>query len=378
MRVGDRRRSSAAFSVWEGAVAVRRAVFARSGGWPGPFFYAHEGIELAWRVWDAGAAVRYAGDLAVEHPLIGTTRHRDFYRLNARNRVWLAKRNLPWLFGVPYVLTWTAVHLVRSVALPRRARALAARLVGRAGGPMRAHAVRFAGTRSSEWHPWAAARRLTGSVRTPDPRSTRVPSPISALGARLRSSGGRLVRRLGLLPGGEPDGLGDDERLEGVVLPGRAIAFFPEPPRNAYQLEQWLCPLEALAERCGVAVITQDSRTAVRLRERTTIPVLCVGRTATLDRLVQRSSIALALYVSHHPRNFQMLRFPSVAHVYLGHGESDKAVSASNQLKAYDRVFVAGPAAEERVQTELMWFDASRMVRIGRPQAAAPDPPAGA
>jgi hypothetical protein len=201
-----------------------------------------------------------------------------------------------------------------------------------------------------------------------------VPSPLSALGARVRSRGGRLVRRLGLLPGGEPDGLGDDERLDGVVLPGRAIAFFPEPPRNAYQLEQWLCPLEALAERCGVAVITQDSRTAVRLRERTTIPVLCVGRTATLDRLVQRSSIALALYVSHHPRNFQMLRFPSVAHVYLGHGESDKAVSASNQLKAYDRVFVAGPAAEERVQTELMWFDASRMVRIGRPQAAAPDP----
>ena len=132
-------------------------------------------------------------------------------------------------------------------------------------------------------------------------------------------------------------------------------------------------PLEALAEQC-VAVITQDSRTAVRLRERTTIPVLCVGRTATLDRLVQRSSIALALYVSHHPRNFQMLRFPSVAHVYLGHGESDKAVSASNQLKAYDRVFVAGPAAEERVQTGLMWFDASRMVRIGRPQATAPDP----
>ena len=200
-----------------------------------------------------------------------------------------------------------------------------------------------------------------------------MPSPISALGARLRSSGGRLVRRLGLLPGGEPDGLGDDERLE-AWCSRAARSRFPRAPRNAYQLEQWLCPLEALAEQCGVAVITQDSRTAVRLRERTTIPVLCVGRTATLDRLVQRSSIALALYVSHHPRNFQMLRFPSVAHVYLGHGESDKAVSASNQLKAYDRVFVAGPAAEERVQTGLMWFDASRMVRIGRPQATAPDP----
>ena len=118
MRVGDRRRSSPVFSVWEGAVVVRRTVFDRTGGWPEPFFYAHEGIELAWRVWDAGAVVRYAGDLAVEHPLTVTTRHRDFYRLNARNRVWLAKRNLPWVLGVPYVLTWTALQVVRSVRSP--------------------------------------------------------------------------------------------------------------------------------------------------------------------------------------------------------------------------------------------------------------------
>ena len=118
MRVGDRRRSSPVFSVWEGAVVVRRAVFERAGGWPDPFFYAHEGIELAWRVWDAGAVVQYAGDLAVEHPLTVTTRHRDFYRLNARNRVWLAKRNLPWVLGVPYVLVWTALQVARSVRAP--------------------------------------------------------------------------------------------------------------------------------------------------------------------------------------------------------------------------------------------------------------------
>jgi hypothetical protein len=186
------------------------------------------------------------------------------------------------------------------------------------------------------------------------------------------------VRRLGLLPGGEPDGLGEDDDLGGERLEQRVVAFFPEPPRNAYQLEQWLPSLQALGERHGVAVITQDSRTAAWLRARTPLRVLCIGRTATLDGLVQRSAIAVALYVSHHPRNFQMLRFATVAHVYLGHGESDKAVSASNQLKAYDRTFVAGQAAEDRALRELMWFGPERMVRIGRPQAATQDdrPPA--
>jgi CDP-glycerol:poly(glycerophosphate) glycerophosphotransferase len=198
------------------------------------------------------------------------------------------------------------------------------------------------------------------------------PSPLS-LRAALRSTGGRVVRRLGLLPGGDPDGLGEDRRLGDLAPAQRVVVFFPEPLRNAYQLEQWLGPLTALDARHGVLVITQDSRTTARLRERTTLPVLCVGRASTLDGLVDRGRLALALYVSHHPRNFQLLRYPQLAHVYLGHGDSDKGVSASNQLKAYDQSFVAGQAAIDRVAGELMWFGDDRLVPVGRPQLAATD-----
>jgi hypothetical protein len=144
--------------------------------------------------------------------------------------------------------------------------------------------------------------------------------------------------------------------------------FFPEPPQNTYQLEQWLGPLRALDERHGVVLITQDSRTTARLRSSTHLPVHCVARTATLEGLVERGDLGMALYVSHHPRNFQLLRSASLAHVYLGHGESDKAVSASNQLKAYDFSFVAGQAGIERVRDQLMWFDPDRLVVVGRPQ----------
>ena len=70
-------------------------MFDATGGWADPFFYAHEGIELAWRVWDTGHVAWYAGDLEAGHPVIDPTRHAYYYRLNARNRVWLARRNLP-------------------------------------------------------------------------------------------------------------------------------------------------------------------------------------------------------------------------------------------------------------------------------------------
>ena len=113
IRVGDPGRSSPAMNIWEGAVAVRRAAFDFAEGWPEPFWYAHEGIELAWRVWDAGYHVRYDGEIEVYHPAIQPTRHAEFYRFQARNRVWLARRNLPLPVGLAYVLAWAAVGASR-------------------------------------------------------------------------------------------------------------------------------------------------------------------------------------------------------------------------------------------------------------------------
>jgi GT2 family glycosyltransferase len=114
IRKGDPARSSAVFSVLEGAVVVRRDAFEAAGGWAGEFFYAHEGIELAWRIWDQGLRAWYAGELVAHHPAVAPTRHAEYHRLNARNRVWLARRNLPLPLVPVYVGSWTAVQLLRS------------------------------------------------------------------------------------------------------------------------------------------------------------------------------------------------------------------------------------------------------------------------
>ncbi|RUQ97694.1 glycosyltransferase family 2 protein [Labedella endophytica] len=113
MRKGDRHDSSVVFSCLEAAVLLPRDVFDRAGGWGDEFFYAHEGIELAWRVWDQGRRAWYDGGLVAEHPVVHPTRHADYYRLNARNRVWLARRNLPYPLVPLYVGSWTAVTLLR-------------------------------------------------------------------------------------------------------------------------------------------------------------------------------------------------------------------------------------------------------------------------
>lgn len=113
LRVGNPYESSPATALWEGAVAMRRAVFDAIGGWPDEFFYAHEGIDLVWRVWDAGYTPWYAADLVANHPVIDPARHDVYYRLNARNRVWLARRNLPLVLEPVYVGTWVGMTLLR-------------------------------------------------------------------------------------------------------------------------------------------------------------------------------------------------------------------------------------------------------------------------
>jgi GT2 family glycosyltransferase len=113
LRVGDPTRSSDVVAIWEGGVAMRRPVFEATQGWPDQFWYAHEGIELAWRVWEAGYRVRYEGDLVVNHPVIAPTRHSVFHRFSARNRVWLARRNLPYPVGIVYVGVWMLISAIK-------------------------------------------------------------------------------------------------------------------------------------------------------------------------------------------------------------------------------------------------------------------------
>ncbi len=196
---------------------------------------------------------------------------------------------------------------------------------------------------------------------------------------RLRSVGGRWVRRLRLLPEGDPDGLGDDEALRGGSLPFAVMLYFPDTPRNMYQLRQWYAPLLELDHHHRVGIVCLDSRTAAAVRADVGLPVVCVGRIGTLEDLVSRSDVALALYVNHNIRNLHPLRFPTMLHAYLGHGESDKASSASNQVKAYDFVLVPGESGRERLRRNLMCYDADAHVRlVGRPQLDGPYGPSAA
>jgi GT2 family glycosyltransferase len=113
LRAADPNRSGDVAWFWEGASLIRRTVFDEVGGWPGAFFYGHEGIEVAWRVIDAGYRVHYDADLVVLNPEAEPFRGAQHSYLNARNRVWVARRNLPVPLLVGYLAVWGTATLLR-------------------------------------------------------------------------------------------------------------------------------------------------------------------------------------------------------------------------------------------------------------------------
>ena len=113
LRAGNPERSSAVTTFLGGACAIRRYAYERAGGYPGDFFYAHEETDLAWRLLDAGYQLQYDAGAEMFHPAVPPGRHSQFFRLNARNRVLLARRNLPWPVAVTYLFDWVLLTLAR-------------------------------------------------------------------------------------------------------------------------------------------------------------------------------------------------------------------------------------------------------------------------
>jgi GT2 family glycosyltransferase len=118
LRASDPMRSSRVTTFLGGANAVRTKVLGEVGGLPDEFFYAHEETDLAWRALDAGWSIEYRADMLLLHPTMPPSRHAVYHRMVARNRVWVARRNLPAPLIPVYLAVWILLTLLRRPSLP--------------------------------------------------------------------------------------------------------------------------------------------------------------------------------------------------------------------------------------------------------------------
>ncbi|GGX30320.1 glycosyl transferase [Streptomyces malachitofuscus] len=97
-----------------GGHALRMEMLDEIGDWPGEFFFAHEETDLAWRAVDAGWRILYAPELLLQHPKTSPARHAIYFRVTARNRVWLVRRRLPLPLVPVHLGAWVLLTLMRN------------------------------------------------------------------------------------------------------------------------------------------------------------------------------------------------------------------------------------------------------------------------
>ncbi|MDA3022286.1 MAG: CDP-glycerol glycerophosphotransferase family protein [Actinomycetota bacterium] len=183
--------------------------------------------------------------------------------------------------------------------------------------------------------------------------------PAGLFAKRIARGLSRRLRHFGTM---EPEGFD----LENI--PDADIAlYFADQPAKLYQLTQWLPIFEQRTDLTTILVV-RNIESYLELQNLTKLHVLLVPVYEDLMELYDRASFHAVVYVNNGWTNFQSLSFQQAVHIHVNHGESDKICMVSNQVKAYDKVLVAGQAAINRHNAAIVWFDDSRLVPVGRPQ----------
>lgn len=98
------------------AFAIRHEIVEKVGAFFEPFFYGCEELDLSWRVLRRGYRIVRASDLIIYHRVSPEARPSDrWIYSNARNRVWLSLRNLPWPCVVSYACFWWGYLFLRAL-----------------------------------------------------------------------------------------------------------------------------------------------------------------------------------------------------------------------------------------------------------------------
>jgi hypothetical protein len=137
---------------------------------------------------------------------------------------------------------------------------------------------------------------------------------------------------------------------------------------GAYQIEQWLGPLKKLGVPFAVVTRHNDAADALRrLPALAGVPLIACLNTAELDKVIA-PTVRAVFYVNSVASNINMVSYRHLTHVYLGHGDSDKEISAHPVHAMYDKIFVAGQAAIERYRSHNVHIPEEKFAVVGRPQ----------
>lgn len=211
---------------------------------------------------------------------------------------------------------------------------------------------------------WGSVALILGAVALSLPADAAVPlaalSVLTCLLLTVVALGNVLSERRG--------GTRTREQVKDILAAQApdALMYVGRADGGRYQVEKWLDVLTQVHERVLIVVRSAQARDALASLTSGRVSAALLPRQRDLD-VLPLDTLRLAYYPGSSSANANMISYRQIAHVYLGHGDSDKEVSTHPSHRMYDRVFVAGDAAMERYRSQAVSMPPGSLVKVGRP-----------
>ena len=153
-----------------------------------------------------------------------------------------------------------------------------------------------------------------------------------------------------------------DERDEEIVI------YFNSSISSKYQVEQWIPIINLLNKYVKVAYVVRRKSAYDWLIANTNNSVYFTHTHKDLMELYENNNFKVILYVNNGVHNFQSLAYRNALHIHINHGESEKISTISNQIRAYNYIFIVANLAFDKYRLNLLECDTTKFIKIGRPQ----------
>lgn len=155
--------------------------------------------------------------------------------------------------------------------------------------------------------------------------------------------------------------------LPGLLQQARFILHIGDGIEADFHVDLWYPYLQSVDPSTILAIRSKPLFELLR-HTRPDLPAVYIKAGIEAEWLVSNCPRLVAVhYVSNTGNTVHFLRFNHVSHIFLGHGDSEKAASSHKFFRAYDEVWTAGRAHIDRFRATGMNHDGLRFRVVGRP-----------
>ncbi len=155
---------------------------------------------------------------------------------------------------------------------------------------------------------------------------------------------------------------------ESTLENNEVVVYFFGGMGQVYQINQWIDTFQELNKKHKIIIVVRNFSVYRFWKKTLPFHIHYAYKLNDVLDFYEKYIPKIIIYINNGFKNFQSLIYENGIHIHINHGESDKSSDHSNQVKAYDYIFVHGPNGYNNYMKYLIKLNPDKLVQTGRPQ----------